>query len=140
MSGKPNFNAVLQIPDVTAKPEPGEEPPGPGAAGPVADGDKLMWIYVWIVQNGPEDDPWAAAADGESPEEDSARKKWQTSTRRNKKWKIETEMTHDSDAFREGPAIATAMALVKRGDGSTDVDWWTEAIHLEAPRKRPRAN
>jgi hypothetical protein len=121
---------LLQLPDRTRFPDR-----GPEVGGPVEPGEKLRWVYVWIFQNGEDaDGTWAAAADGESPEEGPGVEQWRAATATDNEWKVETEMMHDSDDFRtDRAATATALALVDRKDGSTDVYWWTEAVLLKPP-------
>jgi hypothetical protein len=135
MGSRPNFFPVLDLPDSTKF--PGR---GPKAGGPVADGEKLIWAYVWIIQNGEArgGETWAAAAYAESPGAYRASKQWEKGTEKDHVWRLETEMAHDSDAFRANTAaLATAMALVDRGEGERDVYWWTEAVKLKAPPKPP---
>jgi hypothetical protein len=129
-----NFDDVLHVPDRPELPEgktgqEGEEElPGPRAAGPVSDGDTMEWIYVWIIQNGPEGR--AAAAYGES----------EHGTSFTGRWDIETEMAHDSNDFTpDRPALATAMALVTSPDGTKEIDWWSEAITMAAAKAGPAA-
>jgi hypothetical protein len=134
MGSRPNFFPVLDLPDRKRYPSR-----GPDAGGPVEPGEKLQWVYVWIFQNGEDgDEAWAAAADGESPEEDEPKKAWEAATKKNHRWNVETEMIHGSDDFRpERAATATALALVDRKDGSSDVYWWTEAVLLNRAKKKP---
>ena len=48
-------------------------------------------------------------------------------------WTVETHMMDDSDEFRTNrAAIATALALVDRADGTREAYWWTEAVKLRA--------
>jgi hypothetical protein len=135
MGSKPNFDPWLRLPDPTKHPGV-----GPKAKGPVGEGERLRWVYVWIFQNGEEGNTtWAAAADGESPEGSPDADQWAAATKSDEKWEVETEMMHDSDAFRtDRAATATALALVDRADGTTDAYWWTEAVLLKPPRKRRR--
>ena len=120
--GRPNFDDSLRLP-IPTKRQPGGEELGPEAHGPVPEGDKLNWIYVWIIQNGPSGR--AAAAYGESPEHGLPF---------SGTWETETEMTHDSDEFTPGrPAQASAMALVVHADGTKEVDWWSEPVMLDPP-------
>jgi hypothetical protein len=141
--GRPQFDSSLQLPDPPSPEEltrilaKGEGPPGPLARGPVGDDKTLMWIYVWLIQHGEDEDgPWAAAADGES-EDDAAPM--------NGEWEIETGMTHfkdpdtgetrTSDSFRAGtPAQATAMALAKYHDGHDEIEWWSEPVAIVGPK------
>jgi hypothetical protein len=144
MGSKPNFGYMLELPpeetvrDAIAA---GEEIPGPEASGPVEPGEMLHWIYVWIVQNGKDDqgNTWAAAADGESPEDTEAtrgaRDAWKEETKKNNMWKIKTDTPHATEPLKPGAAIATAMALVDRIDGTTDVYLWSEGVLLT--RRKP---
>jgi hypothetical protein len=120
----PEFHTFLQLPPQTLA--AGGDPPGPVARGRIPPGDKLRWIYVWIVQNGEDDGAaWAAAAVGESPDEGDPFED---------EWEIETEMTAQSDPFRpDTPAVAAAMALIDRRDARLDIDLWTNAVSLIAP-------
>jgi hypothetical protein len=136
MGSRPNFDPVLKLPNKTKF--PGR---GPDAGGPVEPGEKLRWVYVWIFQNGESGKTtWAAAADGESPEDGPAMAAWEAATGTKNKWTVQTEMIHGSDDFRaDRAATATALALVDRKDGTSDVYWWTEAVLLKSPPKRRRA-
>jgi|Tabmets5t2r1_1033131.scaffolds.fasta_scaffold00445_2 hypothetical protein len=123
-----NFDDTLHLPaPSTETPAQGpageeEELPGPLAGGPSPQGT-LTWIYVWIIQNGP--DGRAAAAYGESEHD-------QTFVGR---WDIPTEMAHDSDEFTPGrPALATAMAMVDEGSEGREVYWWSEAVTIAGPQ------
>jgi hypothetical protein len=138
MGSKPAFHAKLALPPLTGKPKPGEELPGPGAGGDLEPGEKVHWIYVWIFQNGPKD-AWAAAAYGEYPKEEHSESSEERPDEVSEKspplegtsWAIPTEMTDPSDPFKKGPALATAMSLIERKDGSKDVYWWTVSVELE---------
>jgi len=132
MGSKPNFFPVLDLPNQTK--HPGR---GPEAGGPVGHDEKLRWVYVWIFQNGEDEEggSWAAAADGESPDEtpDEATD-WESATATRHEWTVETHMIHGSDGFRtDRAATATALALVDRADGTHDAYWWTEAVLLRLP-------
>ena len=135
MASKPNFFPILNLPDRTTFPER-----GPDAGGPVGVGEPLRWVYVWIIQNGEEENDqgetvtWAAAADGESPDETPAEKaQWASATATQQMWTVETHMMDDSDEFRtDRAAIATALALVDRADDTREAYWWTEAVKLRA--------
>jgi hypothetical protein len=149
MATRPNFFSSLQLPEGDpesrrAAREAGEELPGPVARGPNRSGDKLHWIYVWIIQNG--DDmkghAWAAAAYGEYPEEEHSKSSKEEHSESSGKrpplkgesWEVPTEMgKFPGDDFEEGPAIATSMALVERDGESSEVYWWTEAVVLKKP-------
>jgi hypothetical protein len=118
-----NFDDTLHLPDpqkVEQAREANEEVPGPPAGGPIPDGEELSWVYVWLIQNGP--DGKAAAAYGEV-EHAAFQGRWDTPT----------EMAHKSDPFTPGhPVLATAMAWVKDlTGGGKDVYWWSEAVTIE---------
>jgi hypothetical protein len=125
MGSKPAFHASLTLPDPREPTDPRRQKPGggPDAVGPIAPGDEMLWVYAWIIQNGDEDErTWSAAADGESPDGKTFKDEWT----------IQTEMTHGSDDFDPNTAaVATAMALMKRADGSKDVYWWTDAVKFK---------
>ena len=98
MPSLPNFHASLSIPDGTIELDGTTFQPGPTAGGVIEDGDELMWVYVWIIQNGDEMPKPAsgravdgAAADGESDDDETFTGKWE----------VQTEMTHDSDEFSD---------------------------------------
>ena len=124
-----NFDDTLSLPTKAQREAAtlaGEEPPGPFAKGPVPSGDKLVWVYVWIIQNGPGNH--AAAAYGETPH--GANPSIGT-------WESKTHMAYKSSKFDpKRPALATAMALVRHGN-RREIDWWTEAIMLHDPDAPP---
>jgi hypothetical protein len=139
--GRPNFEPVLHFPDpghIAAIQAAHGEKPGPHAEGPVGDGKVLTWVYVWIIQNGPNGE--AAAAYGESPEKDKIATTVPTLSEEELPpfrgtWKIRTEMSDPSDKFIPGtPALATAMALVQYDEGGgKEIDWWSEPIMIDDP-------
>ena len=116
-----NFDDSLRLPTKaqTQKAEKaGEAPPGPLARGPVPRGDRLIWVYVWLIQNGPSGR--AAAAHGWGYKQGGFRGTWM----------VEMKMPRDSDDFTpKRAALATAMALVKRGN-TKEVDWWSEPVMI----------
>jgi hypothetical protein len=108
----------IRGPKPVEEPEPSEEQPGPQAEGPVGEGARFDWIFVWLIQN-LEPEGRVAAAYGESP-----KGKTFTGT-----WSIDTEMAHVSASFSPGrPALATAMARVVYPNGDTKVEWWTDPV------------
>ena len=119
-----NFDDSLRLPSKRRRTDAvrdGAEPPGPNARGPIPKGEKMLWVYAWIIQNGPRGR--AAAAYGESPHDRDPF---------TGRWDIKTEMAHDSDSFTpDKPALATAMALMEYEDRSKAVDWWSEAILIK---------
>ena len=115
------FEDRLRLPDPT-KTLPGGELPGPLAKGPVGEDEKLEWVLVWIIQNGPGNQ--AAAAYGESED------KTFTGT-----WEIETEMADVSESFTtERPAQGVAMARVIYPNGDTKVEWWSDPVVFDPPK------
>jgi hypothetical protein len=100
------------------------------AMGPVAAGDKVLSMRVWIFQ---QVGTQVAAASGEGgkhlgghdpvPEEDLPFK--------GPKWMIQTQLEKDSDQFAAGDgALATAMALVEHEDRTKDVMHWSRAVMI----------
>jgi hypothetical protein len=143
MATRPNFFSSLQLPEgdsderqklLAAR----KELEGPVARGPMKPGDKMHWIYVWIIQNGEDmqGDTWAAAAYGEYPKEEHSNSSEERPPKEGDEWDVATEMKYPGDDFKEGPAIATSMALIERKDESPEVYWWTEAVVLQK-RKSP---
>lgn len=116
MGTRPNFDPSLRRPDRPDQSAAVGGLPGPSAGGP-APGGTLTWVYVWIIQNGP--DGHAAAASGEGDNGGTGFKDT---------WAIETKMSTPDDFKRGEPALATAMALVDRGGRDKEVDWWSEAV------------
>src|SRR5688572_3338378 len=99
MATKPNFLPSLQLPGAAerrAAKRAGKEPPGPVARGPMESGDKIHWIYVWIIQNreNMRGRIWAAAAYGQYPEEEHSESSEASSNEspplEGKSWKVPT--------------------------------------------------
>jgi hypothetical protein len=101
--------------------------PAPLARGPVADGDELTWMQVWLLQNPRRGR--AAAAWGTGP-----LGAWGGGASRPRpftgSWRIQTELAPGSDTFTRGkPALASAMALVHHtADDTTEVEWWSVPV------------
>jgi hypothetical protein len=94
--------------------------PGPLATGPVADGERMSWIQVWVFQN---TDGNAAAATGTRDWSERA----VTRT-----WTTPTELAQGSEDFLPGkPAQATALALVKRGRTTEEFYWWSVPVMID---------
>jgi hypothetical protein len=134
--GRPNFNPALELPPIGGK-HPPDKVPGPTARGPVGDDKKLLWIYVWLIQNGENEDKttWAAAADGEVDDVDPISGEWTVETDLTHFKDPETGETRPSDNFRAGtPALATAMALSRYNkDNREEIEWWSEPIMIVGP-------
>jgi hypothetical protein len=129
---RPNFSDSLRVP--TPPRGTTGPPPGPLAQGPVPDGDELTWMQVWIFQNYGR--ARTAIAWGTS-KYDAPRQAERPPFRGS--WRVPTELERNSDPFSPGkPALATAIALVKHDDGTKEVDWWSEAVTIAAPRRRSR--
>jgi hypothetical protein len=99
------------------------------AMGPVAPGDTVHSMRVWVYQqvgtqvaassgNGGEHLGGHPMSDRESlPFTDELG------------WMIQTELEGESAQFTKGkPALATAMAIVEHKDGSKDVEHWSQGI------------
>lgn len=96
--------------------------PGPLAEGPVADDERMAWIQVWIFQN---IGRRAAAATGTSD--------WSAAPLR-RRWSTPTELVKGSSDFLTGePALATALALVRRGSTSKEFYWWSVPVTIDPP-------
>ena len=120
------FDEVLPI----LEDEPGGVRLGVCAMGPVADGDKLTWMRVWVWQH---DGKRVAAASGTSGEHlggaKSSNEKLPFTPK--KGWMIQTELEPGSQQFSAGkPALAMAMAMVKHADGSKGVEQWSQAVAI----------
>jgi hypothetical protein len=118
------FNTSLPV---LERPDDPDVRLGVCAMGPVADGDQLTWMRVWVFQH---TDASVAAAVGTSgkhlgghPMVDEERPPFAGS------WMIQTKLEPGSEPFAPNkPALATAMALVTHADGSKDVEHWSQAV------------
>lgn len=50
--------------------------------------------------------------------------------RNNKTWKYRQVPTKDTDRFREGPAVVSAIAVFTQRDGTQDAIQWTRSLTL----------
>ena len=100
------------------------------AMGPVASGDTLTWMRVWVWQ---QDGTQLAASAGTSGEHlggHGVSDREELPFTDAKGWMIQTELEPGSDQFTEGkPALAMAMAIVENG-GSRDVETWSQAVMI----------
>jgi hypothetical protein len=101
------------------------------AMGPVAPGDSLTWMRVWVWQQ--VDDQVAASSGtsgthlGSHPPSDMETLPFTD----DKGWMIQTELEPGADQFVGGePALAMAMALVQHSDGTSDVEQWSQAVSV----------
>lgn len=105
------------------------------AMGPVADGDKLVWMQVWVWQQNGKKVVAASGTGGEhlGAHERSPREKLPFTSE--KGWMIQTQLEKDSEQFTRGkPALAMALAVVEHADGSRDVQEWSQAVAISARR------
>ena len=97
--------------------------------GPVADGDEITWMRVWLWQ---QDGKKLAACFGTSGKHPGAHPLAPTERlpfKSKKDWMIQTQLEPGSKQFSKGkPALAMAMAMVKHSDGSTGVEHWSQAV------------
>jgi hypothetical protein len=100
--------------------------PAPLARGPVADGDELKWMQVWLLQNPQRGRAAAASGTGPAGSWTSANPPRPFTG----SWRIQTELAPGSSTFMRGkPALATAMALVHHtADDTTEVEWWSVPV------------
>ena len=121
------FDEVLPV----LEDDPGGARLGVCAMGPVADGDKLTWMRVWVWQ---QDGKRVAAASGTSGEHLGGRRrssKEKLPFTGKKGWMIQTELEPGSQQFSAGkPALANAMALVEHADGTKSVEQWSQAVSI----------
>jgi hypothetical protein len=99
------------------------------AMGPVADGDELTWMRVWVAQ---QDGARVALASGTSGEHLGGHELSDMEVlpfTDKKGWMVQTQLEPGSEEFSPGkPALAMAMALVRHQDGTRDVEQWSQAI------------
>jgi hypothetical protein len=101
------------------------------AMGPVAPGDRLTWMRVWVWQQ--VSDRVAASSGtsgthlGSHPVSDMEQIPFTDKIG----WMIQTELEPGSEQFVGGePALANAMALVEHADGTRDVEQWSQAVTI----------
>jgi hypothetical protein len=100
--------------------------PGPCAMGPVADGDTLTSMHVWLFQL---TDTGMAIASGDVRERQPA------AGSRKRRWRVRTGMDPESEEFStDKPCAAMAMALVEHRDGTQDVKHWAQAVRISSGR------
>lgn len=107
--------------------------------GPVAPGDKLLWMRVWVWQ---QDEGHLAASSGTSGVHLGGHgrdEKEDLPFLPDKGWMIQTELEKHSQQFVEGkPALAMAMAIVEHDrDNSRDVETWSQAVMVGRPPAQP---
>lgn len=103
-------------------------PLGVCAMGPVAPGDTLTWMRVWVWQQDGDRLAVSAGTSGEHLGGHDPSEREQIPFTNAREWMIQTELEPGSDQFTEGePALAMAMAIVER-DGDRDVETWSQAV------------
>jgi hypothetical protein len=103
-------------------------PLGVCAMGPVAPGETLTWMRVWVWQQDGDRLAVSAGTSGEHLGGHDPSEREQIPFTNAREWMIQTELEPGSDQFTEGePALAMAMAIVER-DGDRDVETWSQAV------------
>lgn len=103
-------------------------PLGVCAMGPVAPGDTLTWMRVWVWQQDGDRLAVSAGTSGAHLGGHDPSEREQIPFTNAREWMIQTELEPGSDQFTEGePALAMAMAMVER-DGDRDVETWSQAV------------
>jgi hypothetical protein len=98
------------------------------AMGPVAEGDELTWMRVWVWQQDGERRAVSSGLSGIHLGGHKASPMEQIPFTHDKGWMIQTKLEPGSEQFSVGkPATAMALALVTRGE-SRDVQHWTQAV------------
>jgi hypothetical protein len=106
------------------------------AMGPVAKGDKLDSMEVWVWQ---QHDNGVALSTGKAGEhlggpKRSPREKLPFGAE--KGWMIQTALAKGSKQFVKGkPALAMAIAMVTRKNGKKDVEHWMQGVSIRALRE-----
>ena len=115
---RPNFDSPLFLVD-QYDPDTGDTRPSPLARGPIAPGDVIKWVAVWVLQS-PGEGRGAAAAGKSGYNQDIQ-----------DDWAVDTFLVKGSDDFStEEPALAMALALIWRGgvEDRRESYWWTEPV------------
>src|SRR5918998_3186944 len=105
------------------------------AMGPVAKGDKLDSMEVWVWQ---QHEDGVALSTGKAGEhlggpKRSPREKLPFSAE--KGWMIQTSLAKGSKQFVKGKAaLAMAIAMVTRKNGEKDVEHWMQGVSIRALR------
>lgn len=101
------------------------------AMGPVAPGDEITWMRVWLWQKSSKRLAVCAGTSGDhlGGRRESPKEKLPFTDKR--EWMIQTELEPGSKQFAKGkPALAMAMAIIER-DGSQDVETWSQAVMID---------
>jgi hypothetical protein len=115
------FDPILAAQSIFPERLPGGTEPGPCAMGPT-DGESLISMHVWVFQHL---DSGVALASGD------AREQPQFTTDPEPRWRVRTTLDPGSRNFAVGkPAVAVAIALVRRGE-TTDLQEWSQAVDID---------
>ena len=115
-----NFDRVLQI----------DAQGGVWLQGPLelAAGQTLSTLYAWLWQTPGNRPGGVATAVLDGARFDSAAARQDGGAR----WGTKADVVHGQ--LRAGPATGMALAVLTRGDGSTDSYWWSDSnIHVDRP-------
>lgn len=97
---------------------------GPCAMGDVGTGDKLTSLHVLLIQHTGGRSARATGVSGRLIRSDRGPKG-------PKRWMVNTELEKGSRQFVVGkPAMAMAMAIVKHGNGGTEIERWSQAVSI----------
>ena len=117
----------------------GSDQVGVCAMGPIGDGDKLIWMRVWVWQQDGEAVAASAGNAGDHVGGAHALSAEQmppfvhSKDHPEKKWMVQTKLEPESADFSiEKPALVQAMALVENG-GDRSIVQWGQAVGLRAP-------
>jgi hypothetical protein len=134
---RPRFNPQLDI-LTPSRADPPDLRLSVCAMGPLEEDDEIITMHVWVHQ---EADGQAAVSTGQggvhlgghaqAPSEIFPLKGTPQST----KWMVQTKLDEGSPQFIPGkPALATAMARVKRG-GAVEMEQWSQVIMVGPPHQ-----
>jgi hypothetical protein len=106
------------------------------AMGPVGEGDKVIWMRVWVWQ---QDGEHVAASAGNGGEQVPGAHPLRSETMppfshpEDKRWMVQTKLEPESAEFSDQkPAHVQATALVER-DGLRSIVQWSQAVSISTP-------
>jgi hypothetical protein len=100
------------------------------AMGPVEPGDEILSMRVWIHQEAEGQASASAGNGGEHLGGHDFDKASQEFPPTGNMWMVQTKLEKDSPQFlNHHPALATAMARVKRG-GNIEVEQWSQVVMI----------
>jgi hypothetical protein len=105
------------------------------AMGPVADGDQLTAMRVWVWQQDGDMVSLSSGTSGHHLGGHPLAPSEKTPFTAQKGWMIQNELAEGSPQFCEGkPALGMAIALVTHADGSKDLEQWGQAVMVAEHR------